>query len=243
MGIKMTGKTKVGKKFSWMKRGDAAQEALGDEEKRAEQRRAESQQMFRFRMKEEETCHITFLDGDLDKDGLLDVPMIYEHALWYGGRFRPFACTQEKEPCPLCELGTSNNYLVGFMTVIDHREFQGKRRVYENSPKIFAAKRTTLKLMQKLATKRKGLAGCTFEVSRTSDKDPAVGNMFEWEEPKRTLAEVAKLIESDAPVGPADYEKEISYYTADELIKMGVGKTAKSIGAEASGTTPDNIPF
>ena len=47
-----------------------------------------------------------------------------------------------------------------------------KGKVIKNTRKLFIAKNQTIKMLTKLAAKRGGLQGCTFDVARTGDKEP-----------------------------------------------------------------------
>lgn len=218
-------------KPSWMMKGKAAQEALKKEEAKDEQRRAEKGKMFRFWLKPGETCQITFLDGKLDDDGVLDNLTLLEHNLFLNNQWgNHFTCTQLEEPCPVCE-GGAEARLVGVFTILDHREYQGKKQTYKHTRKLFVAKQGTLKMLQSKATKYGGLAGRTFDVTRTSDNEASVGNDFDFVEKydsRQSIADKYGLKLED--VQPADYEEEIPYYTADQLREKGFG--GKVVGAE-----------
>ena len=102
-----------------------------------------------------------------------------------------------------------------------------------NSRKLFIAKRQTMQLLTKIALKREGLAGCTFDVSRIGDKSAGVGSQFDFVEKHEDYESIAskyglKLEE----VQPAVYETEIRYLTPEELIALGLGKAHTGIGME-----------
>jgi hypothetical protein len=113
---------------------------------------------------------------------------------------------------------------VGVFTVIDHRSFTGKDgKVYKDTPKLFVAKKETIKQLQMLGGKRGGLAGCTFDVARTGDKSPSVGSMFDFIE-KTPVEDLKKKYVRKNDKGvvetyfvPANYEHECQYRTAEEL--------------------------
>lgn len=235
---------KSGAGFNFLKTGAAAQAAVKAEEAKAQAYKEQHGRLWRFFMKEGESRTLTFLDGTLNEDGLLDVPMVFEHTVMHAGKWENFVCTEEHEPCPLCAEGDRHT-LVGLFTIIDHTEHtiqkgpnQGK--MVKNQRRLFVAKRTTLKQLQKLSEKRGGMAGCTFEVSRTGDKSPAVGDMFDFQQ-QNTADELHEYFGNDDegnPIAvPADYAHEIIYRTADQLIELGVGK---SVTAISSGKTPGN---
>lgn len=230
---------------SFLKKGAAAKEAMEAEEARAEAQKAEQGKMFQFYLKNGEDRTITFLDGDLDENGLLAIPVYHEHFLKVGGKPVNYVCTAEvdtSQPCPICERGDSKATMCGLLTVIDHTEHTiqngpnaGKK--IKNTRKIFKAKMKTLKQLTKLATKREGLAGCTVDVSRTGEMEANVGNQFDvtkkwdsWEE----FCEKYGLKEED--VAPADYDEEgPTYRSPEELVKLGVGQAFKGIGSPKSG--------
>ncbi|MBY0560032.1 hypothetical protein [Hyphomicrobium sp.] len=227
---------KTGTVLSFLKTGQSAREALTQEEAKAELAKQEQGKLWRFWMPDGEDRRVTFLDGEMSDDGLLDVPMFYQHTIRINGNWESFVCTADadtSQPCPLCESGDKPS-LVGVMTVIDHSEHKVKNgpnagAIIKNTRKLFLAKRNTIKQLTKLAAKRDGLAGCTFDVSRTDDKQPSVGNQFDFVEKFESYDDIADkygLKIEDAQ--PADYTQEIRYRKPEELIELGVGKAVKS---------------
>lgn len=222
---------KKGNKPSWAKTGKAAQKALEHEEAKKEQQQEQSKKLRRHWMPKGEETQLTFLDGSLDDDGILEAMVFYEHQVFMNGNWRNwFVCTQDQEPCPICE-GGDNPSLVGVFTVIDHKEFTYNDKTYKNQKRLFVAKNQTLKQLQKIAAKRGGLAGCTFDVSRTGDKSAGVGDMFDFTE-KRSMAQLKKAYPDVTDWAPANYEEEIVYKDADELRTIGFG-TNSVIGNES----------
>lgn len=230
-----------------------------------EQRRAEQGKMWRFWLSDGEDARITFVDGELGPDGVLTPPRFYEHTIEVAGQKarQNFVCPEKTNPdsgekCPLCEQGDRPS-LVALFTVIDHR--QGKRRdgtVYKDTVKILAAKPTTFEMLNKLAIKRGGLAGSTFDVSRSGDKSAAVGSNFDHIE-KHTVEELQKKyirdvkdpksgkISKEMFFKPANYEEEIVYRDEDTLRQMGFGKgvttgkaPVKASAAKPSGDLPSD---
>jgi hypothetical protein len=128
-------------------------------------------------------------------------------------------------------------------TVIDHRPHtiqsgQNQGKVIQNTRKLFVAKATTRKLLAKLAGKRGGLTGCTFDVSRTSDKAAAVGDQFDFVTKATSYEEIAAKYDlKPEDVKPADYGEEIKYIAPEELIALGVGKAPAGIGYQKTGAT------
>ena len=217
---------------SWMKKGAEAKAYLAKEEAKAEERKAEAGKLWRFYVKPESEGQITFLDGALDAANDLDIFMFYEHRIRLNGEWENFICTAEadqSQPCPICESG-DRSALVGVMTVIDHKAHviqNGKNagKTIQNTRKLFVAKRHTIDLLRKLAVKRGGLAGCTFDVMRGNEKSPSVGENFDFVQKFTNLGEiVAKYEMKPEDVQPANYGEEIRFRTPEELIVLGAGK-------------------
>lgn len=216
--------------LAFLKRGAAAKEEFAKAEYKAEQN--SKKKVNRFWVTKGETSTITFLDGNLDADGLLDIPYFYEHSVQMNGKWGHFfVCTQDTEPCPICEGGLNNSY-VGLLSVIDHTSYTAKDgKTYKDQVKLFAAKRDTIKQLQIYATKRGGLAGCKFDVSRTGDKSASVGNMFDFTD-KSTIAQLkANYPQSTTPINYEEYLQAL-YLSAKELRKLGFGSTLGPIGSE-----------
>ena len=192
--------------MTFLKKGAAAKAAVQAEEVKFEERRAEMNRMRRFYIGYNKDTQITFLDGKLDEDGMLDIPRFYEHSIQVGSDWKHYVCTAEidqSQPCPMCEAGNKPS-LVGVMTVIDHSEYTVQKgpnagKVYKNQRRLFVAKEGTLKDLNKLAAKpeRNGLAGCTFDVSRGGEntRDPNVGKTFDFVVKNKTLAAIAEKYE------------------------------------------------
>lgn len=229
-------------KISFLKTGKAAKETIKNEEVAAEARKAQNGKMFTFYMKPGEDRQITFLDGELDEDGMLAVPVYHEHVFQMNGSIKEFVCTadvDQSQPCPICEKGDSRPTMVGLLTVIDHSEHTiqsgpnaGQKR--KNERRLFKAKMGTLKLLTKAAAKRGGLTGCTFDVSRVGEKSANVGSNFDFTKKWDDLSELAAHYGLDEEgVTPANYEEEVPYLTPDELIALGVGKKFTGIGTKS----------
>lgn len=228
-------------KPGWAKKGAAAQTAMKNADAADQARQAEMGKLRRFYLPNEKQTTITFLDGSLDADGIMDNLVYYEHNLNLNGHWRNwFVCTVDSEPCPLCESGDSKAALVGAFTVIDHSEWtDNKGNLHKDERRLFIAKRGTLKQLQMIATKRGGLEGCTFDVMRTGDKSPAVGNVFDFTS-KTTLAALAGVF-PEAAKGAADYGKEITYKDAAQLRAEGFGTAV--IGAETGGAMGNTADY
>jgi len=239
------GKKKTG---SWMRRGKAAASAMKKDEARVQRLKEQSDRLWRFFISTkniDEEYLVTFLDGEIGDDGMLDAPMWYEHTVQHAGKWENFVCTESvdpDEPCPICAAGGkgSEASLVGVLTLIDHTPYTSKDgKTFQHRRRLFVMKQKTVKQLRKIATKRGGLTGVTMEITRTGDMSARVGDMFEFSS-KNPLADIGESLKEDLGknytpelIQPADYDEEIVYYTADELVEMGVGQHHSSVGGEA----------
>lgn len=233
----------MGVKF--LKKNKEAREAAALEDQKNKERKEAAQSPYtnRFYLKQDVETVITFLDGDLDEDGLLKTTSYHEHNLLLNGSWRNwYPCTGEFEICPICESGSRNPPLVSAFTVIDHSQYKDRNdNLRKDERKLFLCKRETVKRLQKLASKRDGLTGCTFDVSRIGDKAPGVGSDFDFVE-KQTLPDIAKRYNLQLEGGentshlkicaPYNYEEVIMYKTAAELRALGLGPDNNSVGSE-----------
>lgn len=218
----------------WLKKGKAAQKSMKEEEARAEAQKNMGGNN-RFWMKEGEERTITFVDGGLTEDGLLDIPMYFEHTVKYSGQWTQFVCVAEEEPCPLCETGDRPTF-VGVATIIDHTGFYSKKdeKQIKNIRRLYVAPRTVIKKLQTLAAKRGTLAGLTFDVTRTEKKAARVGDLLDCQG-ITTLKDLKKHFPEAAV--PFNYEEELPHVSADELRKMGFGGT--KLGGESEVSDDD----
>lgn len=210
--------------LTFLKRGAQAHKALKKAVKEADTRAAMRGPLRFWLNADEEGRLITFLDGDLTSDGLLDMSAFNQHSVKANGTQQSkFVCVADDEPCPLCEMG---NYatLVSVFTVIDHGEYVDRnQKLHQHERKLFTAKRDTMTRLQKLATKHGGLTGWTVSVTRIGKKSPEVGTDFDFleEQDLPALAKELKLKPED--IQPFDYDKEIKYLSADALRELGYG--------------------
>lgn len=224
------------KKPKFLKKGKAAQKVIEQEEAKAEARAAQNGKAFRYRIKYEKNCpevNVTFLDGELDEEGMLDIPYAREHTVKINGRFENIICTEDEEGyCPICAGGDEPS-LVGYLTVVDHRPYTLKNgTVIEMARRLFVAKKATIQLLTNQAQKRGGLTGCTFGVTRTGDREPAVGNQFDFVQ-KDDLDDLVKMSgEEPEMFEPLNYEEEIVYRSAKELEEQGIGVAQSGPGTE-----------
>jgi hypothetical protein len=227
---------------SWLKKGEESVAIAKQEAVDQEIRKSEQGKMFRYFLKQGEEGRATFVDGELNGDGLLVPPRFYEHNLFLNGSWgNLFVCPEKTAPhlgmkCPICS-GGDKPALIALFTVIDHREVKSKdgTKTYKDMPRLFAAKSGTMEILAKIASKRGGLAGVTFDISRSkADKSPSVGDMFDFVEKSPVEALVQKYmrefkdpktnkVEMKSLFVPADYEKELTFRSDVELAAMGFG--------------------
>lgn len=219
--------------------GASAKKALHEEETKMKAKQEAAGKAFRFRLPykpgEDNETQLTFLDGELDDDGILDIQYYREHTVKKDGYWQNILCTDDEEGyCPICEKGENSSVLVGYLSVLDHTPYTTKSGDQITiSKKLFVAKRSTLQLLTKKAIKLGGLTGATFDVMRTGDREAAVGNQFDLIE-KSPLAELAEANDwKPELIEPLDYEEELVYHTAAELAEMGMGPALSGPGTES----------
>lgn len=233
---------------AWAKKGSSAHAEMEKYEKEVALAQEQNKRMWRFWIPEGEEARITFVDGNIDQEGNIDFFMYYEHNLMLNGKWGNFfVCTKDVEPCPICEAGDKSAF-VGVFTVIDHREFKAKDgKIYKDSPRLFVAKKDTIKTLQMLGAKRGGLAGCTFDVARTGEKSASVGSMFDFQE-KNSIEDLQAKYQRKNADGkmetffvPADYEKECNYMTAEQLREAipSLATVSKPIGSVSAAEMAD----
>lgn len=233
--------TGTGSAPSWMLKGTAQQTALQKSDAEYELNKALKDRLYRFWMPPNTERRLTFLDGQPTADGgILEAPCSWrEHRVPFNGDFENFVCVASPDqPCPLCEAG-SGAYLAFAFTVIDHTPYTYKKgqkagQTVERTKRLYVAKPATFKQLQYMSQKNGGLAGLTIDVARMGDdKTPGVGNTFTVVQ-KNSLAELQGAYGEMAV--PADYAKEIVYKSAEELLKLGLGKPMTGPGHEKGPT-------
>jgi len=210
-------KPKTEKTMSYLKKGKSASTEVTKATAQAEERKAGN--FWRFWLKEDTEAKITFLDGDLLEDGTIDGVVFHEHNVKLNGNYGNFyICINEFEACPLCEQGDNPAFCAAF-TIIDHRTYKDREgKEHKNQTRLFVCKLDTYKMLQKIATKRGGLAGASFDVSRTGDKSSNVGNMFDFII-KKPVATVFKKYDTEV----IDYEEAMPYKDGKTMRALGFG--------------------
>src|SRR6188508_1757906 len=139
--------------ISFLKKGRAAQDAQEKADVEVEARIAQRSAR-RFWVPQNGKGSVTFLDGALTSDGVVDRVSYNEHRVRLrGSDFNFFPCVAENEPCPLCD--DNNLYsFVNIFTVIDHAKWTDRNgKTHQHERRLFVAKRDTMKRLQKNASK------------------------------------------------------------------------------------------
>lgn len=216
--------------LGFIKRGEAAKATMAQEDFKKEQRKKD--RVYRYWIPDGKQGCITFLDGNLS-GGMLDIPFYYEHNVNMNGKYGNFfICTQDTEPCPICEGGLNASY-VGVMTIIDHSEYKSQKdgKIHKDEIKLFVAKSETIKLLQQIAAKRGGLRGCTFDVFRSGEMSASVGSAFDFTE---KLSEESLVSKYGDKAKPLNYDEVLGamYISAKDLRAQGFGSSKGPIGGE-----------
>lgn len=239
---------------SFLRKGKDSAALAKKQEAEAEARKESQGKLFRFWLKPNEEARVTFVDADLSSDGYLCPDRFYEHNLFLNGEWNNFYICPEKtipdskDVCPICKSG-DKPYLVALFTIIDHRSIlsKDKTKTWKDTKKLFAAKTTTFDLLNKQAMKRGGLTGATYDITRGDQKTPSVGSNFEFVE-KTDVEILKKRYMTDKMEGksnlkikvtyftPAEYEKEFTFRTGEELSKL----PALQGGVETEPETPQD---
>lgn len=238
--------SKSGPAGGFLKKGKAAKKALAEEQVAAKIREEQREnEVFRFYLKPEQERTITFLDGGLDGDGDLDTICYYEHTINNPAQKYPkYVCINSPstgETCPVCESGSSQPYFATVFTVLTHEKWFSKKenKEFEGSVQLFVAKSGVAEKLRKKAKKIGGLAGATFEVSRSSKDAFNVGDDFDFVQ-KNSLDELQDAF-PDCVVEPLDYDAVINVHTREELEQLGFGSKTTAVGGEASASEDDLV--
>ncbi len=213
---------KVADASAFLMRGSLAKTAVQTEQAKAEL--AMSNSGYRFWIVVGAEARISFIDGNLDEDGALDAPFWYEHRLMIGGKVQSIVCYETAMtmgPCPICAAGHRTQLVAG-LTVINHTPYtiqsgQNAGKTLVNRVQMFVAPRTAMETLQKLATKRKGLAGHCYDVYRKDKKDPRVGSVYDYHG-KLTAKQIASFGDDWMP---CNWEEALKLLPPEEMKKFG----------------------
>lgn len=253
----------------WLKTGAQSAHLQQVDLEDFEQRKKERMLPFRFFLKDQESTEITFIDGDLDKDGNLTPPRFFEHTIQFQGRLQHFICPKKTDPqthtdCPICNTG-DRPALVAIFTIIDHNEYQNQDtgEIYKDRVRLLAAKPNAFDLIAHAAKINGGLACARFRVSRIGPKSSGIGDTFEFlgkEERQKLRNTYYRVIEptqeeitnaelEGIPAPRAtratnfeavNYGEDIPFYDAAQLANLGVGQLSAVHGGGGNGASRFN---
>lgn len=212
-------------------RGDAgrqkAEEELVRQKAKAEARKEQGNQPFRFRVAVGGTTQFVVLD---------DAPDFYrfEHNMKnpQTGYWDTFTgCVKEFDNCPVCEITGKESYYALYFSVLDLTEFKTKDGVkHEFSRKLLVVKpaqqKKFIRAYNKAEKDGRTLRGAIFEVTRDGDKDSSIGNDIEFvefmEEDElsgyiRTWKDKEGKKHTEDCSAPYDYEDMFEEADADKL--------------------------
>lgn len=189
-------------------------------EQRIKERQEQSGRLFRFFIKPDEETRIIFLDDN--------PPIIEEHNLKLNGKWGHFfTCLRVLgQKCPLCESG-DRPYTVGFYTIVDRTVYKSKKdgKEYRDQVRVLAAKFNSLRQFKKLSSKYGTLAGLEFEVSRTTDKAPSIGDIY-TKEARWDADDLEELLGKPVDEVLPDWEKYLAPKSVEELVKVVGGNVS-----------------
>lgn len=168
-------------------RGEAgrakAEEELAKQKARAEARKEQGHQPFRFRVAVGGTTEFVILD---------DAPDFFRHEhnlknpqTGYWDTFT--GCVKEFDNCPVCEVAGRESYYALYLSVLDFTQFKTKDGTeHEFSRKLLVVKpaqqKKFIRAYAKAEKEGRTLRGAVFEVTRDGDKDSSIGNDIEFVE-------------------------------------------------------------
>jgi hypothetical protein len=218
----------MAKKASWYTKGKAGRERSRREDEAAKQRREQSG-VWRFRLQNNESCKIVFLDNP-------DF-FIHEHTLKMGPKnFVNETCIKDYGNCAPCDdMGDISSFeLIG--TIIDTRPYtNSKGETIKTQKRLFVAKGKARQiLIRRIEQNDDNLQYCVFEVARGSQPNEcATGEDLVFLK-RLKKSQVKKLIppgEKEEWLEPFDYEKIFKPKTDAELRKL-YGSGGPAVGGE-----------
>jgi hypothetical protein len=215
----------VAQKKKWFWVGEEGMRKKREDDKLSQAKR--DRNALRFRLAAQEEALIIFVDDP--------VFFIYEHFnVKIKGTFGNYiTCSDEQEPCPVCEAGLGNPQLIAYGTVIDTRKFERKDGTISKWRKVlFPAKKDVIDRLSDLRLQYGSLAGKAFRIKRYSEKDYVCGSTFIY----KGKVDIEKYFGKDATV-PIDYSKVLSLPTEAELREKGI----PPVKIHGRGTSSDEL--
>lgn len=164
----------------------------------------------RFSLEKGESARVTFMDGNLTREGLIELWLYKEHFLPIPP-YR-FVCVAYNEECPICRDGF-RAHLMGAGTIYDHRV---------NATRIFCVAYSSLSRMAVKAKEVNGLKGWTVLMTKTGNARTRIGDVMEFEG-RMTDSELMAAYGRRGRLPTMNYAKHLGYLSAKELRKQGFG--------------------
>jgi hypothetical protein len=194
--------------------------------------------------KGENTGSIIFLDDS--------VPVLNEHNIMIDGKWgNEFTCLLNEEGadyCPLCESGDVP-YKAAFYPIIDRREYTTRdgTKTYRDQIRLLVAKPTSLKQLRVFQQDLGGsLKGQEFKVTRTGNKEPAIGNVF-IPTTKHKKADIEAILSASGVLKEGDGFEAVKFTREkwEELLSpLSVAELEGIVGTKKSETTEeDDVDF
>lgn len=153
---------------------------------------------------------------------------------------------QDAKNCPYCA-ADNRGYFASALTVIhlcSYKSRDGKE--VKNPLRLFVAKTQAVKILGKHAEKLgNDLSGCVFEVSRTGDKSPSVGDLFTFvERVKLNDLKVLKRLGFEKAPKPYNYDEVFASTSKQEASEWLSNTSVESSGGGSASTdNDDDVPF
>lgn len=166
--------------------------------------------------------NIIFLDGKLEEDGLLSNPMFWEYTVFHNGKWQNFVKPEDGEGADPIAADGNIPMLVQLFSILNLTPYiksDGSKASLHRQ--LFVCPRTVMKRLAVLAKKHGGIAGCIFEVTRTSGRGSRVGDVFDFVQKLPTEELLAQFGQGLSK--PFDYNEVIQYRNVAELLRLGFG--------------------